>query len=186
VVGVFTLPMGLGLNFLINDKAYVVPMVVEEPSIIAAVSLAAKLVRESGGFESRADEAILIGQVQIVDVPHIARAQHAIIERKEEILNLANSLHPRLVARGGGARDIEAAIHPSVSRREDMLVVHLLVDTCDAMGANLVNSMCEEVAPLIEEITGGQVFLRILSNLCDRSLVHTRAVISPDLLKGKG
>ena len=186
VLGVFSLPMGLGLNFLINDKAYVVPLVVEEPSIIAAVSLAAKLVRESGGFESHADEAILIGQVQVVGVPHIARAQHAIIERKEEILNLANSLHPRLVARGGGARDIEAAIHPSVSRREDMLVVHLLVDTCDAMGANLVNSMCEEVAPLIEEITGGQVFLRILSNLCDRSLVHTRAVISPDLLKGKG
>ncbi len=186
VVGVFSLPMGLGLNFLINDKEYLIPMVVEEPSIIAAVSSAAKIVREAGGFKSTSTEPILIGQVQVVDIEHPTHAQQAILQNKEEILNLANSLHPKMVARGGGAKDLEVIIHPGATHRGDMLVVHLLVDTRDAMGANLVNSMCEGVASLIEKITGGKVFLRILSNLSDRSMVRTEAVIPVKLLEGKG
>ncbi len=186
VIGVFSLPMGIGLNFLINQRDYVVPMVVEEPSIIAAVSSAAKLVRQAGGFESKSSEPILIGQIQVVDVDHPSKAQHAILQHKEEILNLANSLHPKMVARGGGARDLEVIIHPSTGERGDMVVVHLLVDTRDAMGANLVNSMCEGVASLIEKITGGTVFLRILSNLADRALVKTRCVIPVRCLAGKG
>jgi len=146
VIGVFGLPIGLGLNMLVNRKDYVVPMVVEEPSIVAAVSSAAKLVRDSGGFISESTEPILIGQIQIVDVQNTARAKNVILQNKDEIINLANSL----------------------------------------LGANLVNSMCEGVASLLEKITNGKVFLRILSNLTDRSLVRTRCKIPVELLKGKG
>ena len=185
VIGVFSLPLGLGLNFLINGKEYIIPMVVEEPSIIAAVSSAAKLVRLSGGFESKSTDPILIGQIQVVDVEHPVRAKQAILRRKDEILNLANDLHPHMVARGGGARDLEVVLHPASSRFGEMLVVHLFVDTRDAMGANIVNSMCEGVASLIEKITHGKVFLRILSNLADRSLVRAKAVIPFKLLEGK-
>ncbi|RMI05008.1 MAG: hydroxymethylglutaryl-CoA reductase, degradative, partial [Calditrichaeota bacterium] len=124
--------------------------------------------------------------IQVVDIEHPSHAQKAILQNKEEILNLANSLHPRMVARGGGAKDLEVIIHPSATHRGDMLVVHLLVDTRDAMGANLVNSMCEGVASLIEKITGGKVFLRILSNLADRCLVTTECRIPTRLLAGKG
>jgi len=185
VVGVFGLPMGLGLNFLVNGKDYIIPMVVEEPSIIAAVSSAAKVVRESGGFSSESRESILIGQIQIVDTGNPARAKQAIFQNKEEIINLANSMHPKMVARGGGALDVEVRVIP-MAHNNDMVITHLLVDTRDAMGANLVNSMCEGVAPLLEKITGGRVFLRILSNLTDRSLVRARCVIPCQLLEGKG
>ncbi|MBI5509820.1 MAG: hydroxymethylglutaryl-CoA reductase, degradative [Deltaproteobacteria bacterium] len=185
VIGVFSLPLGLALNFRINGKPYVVPLVVEEPSIIAALSSAAKLVAAAGGFESEADEPILVGQVQVVEIENVAAARAAVLQARLEILNLANSLHPRMVARGGGARDIEVIVRPSVGHG-DMMVVHLLVDTRDAMGANLVNSMCEGVAPLVEKLTGGKVFLRILSNLTDRALVRARAVIPTRLLGGKG
>jgi len=186
VIGVFGLPLGLGVNFLVNGKDYVVPMVVEEPSIIAAVSSAARLVRDAGGFVSEASEPVLIGQVQVVEVPHVAKARAAVLQNKSEILNLANSLHPKLVARGGGARDLEVILHPASAGHDEMLIVHLLVDTRDAMGANLVNTMCEGVATLIEELTEGKVFLRILSNLTDRSLVRARCVIPADRLAGKG
>ena len=157
VIGVFGLPIGLGLNFLINDKDYIIPMVVEEPSIVAAVSSAAKLVRNAGGFKSISDDPLLIGQVQIVDVEHPSKVQHTILQNKSEIINLANSLHPRMVARGGGAKELEVIIHPSSTRRGDMVIVHLLVDTQDAMGANLVNSMCEGIAALLEKLTGGRI-----------------------------
>jgi hydroxymethylglutaryl-CoA reductase len=186
VIGVMGLPLGLGLNFLVNGKNHVVPLVVEEPSIVAALSSAAKLVRESGGFTTRSTDPILIGQVQIVDIDNSAAAQAALLQRKQEILNLANSLHPKMVARGGGAKDIEVRIHPAADGRRDMVVLHLLVNTCDAMGANMVNTMCEGVASLVESITGGKVFLRILSNLTDRALVWARAVIPTRLLAGKG
>jgi hydroxymethylglutaryl-CoA reductase len=185
VIGVFSLPIGLGLNFLVNGKDYLVPMVVEEPSIVAAVSSAAKIVRESGGFKSESTEPILIGQVQVMDIEHPSHAKKAILQNKEEILNLANSFHPNMIARGGGAKDLEVFLHTNASHRGDMLVVHLLVDTRDAMGANLVNTMCEGVAGLIEKITGGKVFLRILSNLADRSLVTTECVIPTHLLASK-
>lgn len=186
VIGVMGLPVGLGLNFLINDREYVVPLVVEEPSIVAALSSAAKLARECGGFQVESMEPQLIGQVQIVDVTNPARARAALLQRKDEILNLANSLHPKMIARGGGARDLEVYIHPSQGPGGDMVVVHLLVDTRDAMGANLVNTMCEGVASLIENIADGRVFLRILSNLADRALVRARVRIPVEKLTGKG
>ncbi len=186
VIGVMGLPVGLGLNFLINDKEYVIPLVVEEPSIVAALSSAAKLARQAGGFEVISQEPLLIGQVQIVDVPNPSRAKAALLQRKHEILNLANSLHPKMIARGGGAKDLEVFIHPSQGPGGDMVVVHLLVDTCDAMGANLVNTMCEGVASLVENIAEGRVFLRILSNLADRALVKARVRIPTGLLTGKG
>ncbi len=186
VIGVMGLPIGLGLNFLINGKDYVVPMVVEEPSIVAALSFAAKTARVAGGFVTSSSEPILIGQVQLVDVPHPSKARQALERRKDEVLNLANALHPRMVARGGGAVDLEVILHPATSDTVEMLVVHLLVDTRDAMGANLVNTMCEGVASFIESITGGRVFLRILSNLADRSLVRASVRIPVEHLGVNG
>jgi len=186
VIGVMGLPVGLGLNFLVNGKEYVVPLVVEEPSIVAALSSAAKLARESGGFSVESMEPQLIGQIQIVDVANPARAKAALLQRKAEILNLANSLHPKMIARGGGARDLEVFVHPSQGPGGDMVVVHLLVDTRDAMGANLVNTMCEGIASLVENIADGRVFLRILSNLTDRALVKARVRIPVNALTVKG
>ncbi|MGH8307296.1 MAG: hydroxymethylglutaryl-CoA reductase, degradative [Gammaproteobacteria bacterium] len=186
VIGVMGLPLGLGLNFLINKRDYVVPLVVEEPSIVAALSSAAKQVRDAGGFTTESTKPILIGQVQVVDIDNSAKAQAAVLQRKQEIINLANSLHPKMVARGGGAEDVEVRIHPAADGRRDMVVVHLLVNTCDAMGANMVNTMCEGVAPLVEAITGGKVFLRILSNLTDRALVWAKATIPIEVLASKG
>jgi hydroxymethylglutaryl-CoA reductase len=186
VVGVMGLPLGLGMNLLVNDKPYVVPMVVEEPSVVAALSSACKLVRRSGGFTAEATDPLLIGQIQIVDVPDMDRAKRVLRQRKRDIINLANSFHPKMVARGGGAKDIELFVHPLPSRGKPMLVVHLLVDTRDAMGANLVNGMCEGVAPLIESLTDGRVFLRILSNLTDRSLARATCKIPAEHLAGRG
>lgn len=186
VVGVFGLPMGLGLNFVINERPYIVPMVVEEPSILAAVSSAAKVVQKAGGFTAESDDPILIGQIQLVDVRHPSRVRQTILGKKEEILNLANGLHPNMVKRGGGAVDLEVFIHQQVRRPGNMVVVHLLVDTRDAMGANLVNSMCEGVAPLIEKITQKQVVLRILSNLTDRAMVRARCEIPVEQLDFNG
>ncbi len=186
VIGVMGLPIGLALNFLINGKDYVIPLVVEEPSIVAALCAAAKMARDGGGFQSVSQGTLLIGQVQIIDLPHPREAQSTLLNRKEEIINLANSFHPNLVARGGGARDIEVWKHVSPSSGRDMLVVHLLVDTCDAMGANLVNTMCEGVASLLENLTGGRVLLRILSNLTDRALVRTSCEITLTALARSG
>jgi len=186
VVGVMGLPLGLGMNLVVNGKQYVVPMVVEEPSVVAALGSACKLIGACGGFTAEASEPILIGQIQVVDVPDMAKARAKLLDRKQEILNLANSFHPNMVARGGGARDIELYQHPLPSSGKPMLVVHLLVDTRDAMGANLVNGMCEGVAPLVESITGGRVFLRILSNLTDRSLVRVSCKIPVERLAGRG
>ena len=186
VVGVMGLPLGLGMNLRVNDKQYIVPMAVEEPSVVAALSSASKLVSSCGGFETEATDPILIGQIQVVNLPDLEAAKQALRDRRQEVVSLANSLHPKMVARGGGAQDIELFVHPLPSSGNPMLVVHLLVDTRDAMGANLVNGMCESVAPLIESITGGEVFLRILSNLTDRALVHARCKISVDALVGRG
>jgi len=186
VIGVMGLPVGLGLNFLINGKDYVVPLAVEEPSIVAALSSAAKTIRGAGGFTTESTDPILIGQVQVVDVASSAKARAALLQKKDEILNLANSLHPNMVARGGGAEDVEVMVHAAPDGGRDMVVLHLLVNTCDAMGANLVNTMCEGVAPLVESITGGKVFLRILSNLSDRAVVRARVTIPTRLLSAKG
>src|SRR5690606_39169834 len=186
VVGVMGLPLGLGMNLVVNGKRYIAPMVVEEPSVVAALGSACKLVGACGGFTAEASDPILIGQIQIVDLPDMAKARTKLLERRQEILNLANSFHPNMVARAGGAGDIELYQHPLPSSGKPMLVVHLLVDTRDAMGANLVNGMCEGVAPLVESITGGRVFLRILSNLTDRAVVRVSCRIPVEKLAGRG
>ena len=183
VVGVFGLPLGVGLNFLVDGRDVIVPLSVEEPSIVAGLSGAARTARLSGGFATEVTDPILIGQVQVVNVADVEPARQALLHRKDEVVNLANSLHPKMVARGGGARDVEVFHHRAPeggaagAPERDMLVLHLLVDTRDAMGANIVNGMCEGVASLVEAITGGKVFLRILSNLTDRALVRARVRI---------
>lgn len=186
VIGVLGLPVGLGLNFLINGRDYVAPMAVEEPSVVAALSSAAKLVREAGGFTAEADDPVLIGQIQVLNVPDPAHAAADLLSRREEIIRLANSIHPRMVARGGGVVDVEVHRRAMPGGEGEMLVLHLLVDTRDAMGANLVNSMCEGVSALVESMSGGQVFMRILSNLSDRALARAEVVIPAELLGGKG
>ncbi len=186
VVGIMGLPLALGMNLLVNDRQYVVPMVVEEPSVVAGLGSACKLIRNAGGFTATSSDPILIGQIQLIDLPDVDAARQALDDRRSEILNLANSFHPNMVARGGGARDLELFVHRLPSSGEPMLVIHLLVDTRDAMGANLVNGMCEGVSPLIESITGGQAFLRILSNLTDRALVRASCTIPVSALAGRG
>ena len=186
VVGVFGLPMGVALNFLINNRDYVIPLVVEEPSIVAGLSGAARLARLGGGFECEPVTPILIGQVQSVIEGDAKTATQALIDHKTDILALANSLHPKMVARGGGAVDIEVFHHQAEHDGRQMVVMHLLVDTRDAMGANLVNTMCEGVASLVETLTHGKVFLRILSNLTDRAIARARVRIPIKNLEGKG
>ncbi len=184
-IGVFELPMGLGLNFTINDRDYVVPMAVEEPSVIAAVSHCAKIVRGAGGFESTCHSNVMIGQVQVVGCEDFEAAKEAVLAARAEIVETANRLEPKMVERGGGCRDVEVRIVDNGEYRK-MLVVHLLIDAVDAMGANLVNTMAEGVAPLVEELTGGTVFLRILSNLADKRLVKSRCKIPFEKLGWKG
>ncbi|MBX7115411.1 MAG: hydroxymethylglutaryl-CoA reductase, degradative [Myxococcaceae bacterium] len=173
-VGVFQLPLGLGLNLQVNGRDYLVPMVVEEPSVVAAVSFAAKIVREAGGFTAEADDSIMIGQVQVTRFGDPEEATAKLIANKEQLLALANSFHPAMVQRGGGAIDVEVRVLPAPEgpRGEPLLIVHLIIDTQEAMGANLINTMAEGVAPLVEQITGGKVYLRILSNLADRRLAR--------------
>ncbi len=186
VIGVMGMPVGLGLNFSINNKDYVVPLAVEEPSIVAALSSAAKIARESGGYTADATDPILVGQIQVVNIQNIEQARNNLLNRKEEILNLANSLHPRMVARGGGALDFKIKTYPMESFDGEMLIIDLHVNTMDAMGANLVNGMCEGIASLVETITEGEVFLRILSNLTDQSLASASVKIPAEALAIKG
>ena len=186
VIGVMGMPVGLGLNFSINNKDYVVPLAVEEPSIVAALSSAAKIARESGGYTADATDPILVGQIQVVNIENIEQARNNLLNRKEEILNLANSLHPRMVARGGGALDFRIKTYPMESFDGEMLIIDLHVNTVDAMGANLVNGMCEGIASLVETITEGEVFLRILSNLTDQSLASATVIIPAEALAIKG
>jgi len=176
VVGVFGLPFAVAPNFLVNDKDYVVPMVVEEPSIVAGVSGAAKLFRDSGGFTVTATDPLLIGQIQIIDVEDPDEVIRSLYSSAEQLIELANKLQPKMLARGGGAQEIEYYKYRLPDGRWTV-VLHLLVDTRNAMGANIVNSMCEGLAPRIESICGGRVCLRILSNLADRSLVTASATI---------
>jgi hydroxymethylglutaryl-CoA reductase len=175
-IGVFGMPLGLGLNLQVNGRDYIVPMAVEEPSVIAAVSFAAKIAREGGGFTAEADDPVMIGQVQVTGFGDPTAASAALLAHKEQLLALANSFHPAMIARGGGAKDIEVRVLPPPEgpRGEPILVLHLLIDTQEAMGANLINTMAEGVAPLVEQLTGGKVFLRILSNLADRRLARAR------------
>ena len=168
VVGVFGLPFAIAPNFIVNGRAYVVPMVVEEPSIVAATSNAARLAVAGGGFETRCEESLLAGQVHLGGIADMDAAMQALESSRQALIAAANDVQPRLVARGGGVVDIE------LRRVGEFLAVHILVDTCDAMGANIVNTLCERIAPRIAELCGGDVVLRILSNLADRSLVTAR------------
>lgn len=187
-VGTFPLPLGLGLNLCVNGRDYLVPMAVEEASVVAAVSFAAKLAREGGGFTAETDPSVMIGQVQVVGFGDAERAQKALLAAREELLALANSFHAELVALGGGARDLEVRVLPAPEGTgpEPVLVLQLLVDTCDAMGANIVNTMAEGVASRVEQLTGGKVFLRILSNLCDRRLARARCRIPVEAMADFG
>lgn len=183
-VGVLGLPVGVGLNFLINGEDVLIPMAVEEPSVIAAVSLAAKIAREGGGFRVDADEPRMIGQVQVTELANPEAARAAILREKEQILAAANALHPAMKARGGGAKDVEVRLLQVGS--ELQAIVHLIVDTQDAMGANLINTMCEGVARLVERISGGRVRLRILSNLADLRLARASCRIPFEALSDFG
>lgn len=198
-VGLYSLPLGIAANFTINDRDYLIPMVTEEPSVIAACSNAAKIVRTSGGFHSGAQEPILVGQVQVMfegttdpdadtallaDTIQMMRSSHSrILDAREELLALANEPHPNLLKRGGGARDLTVREFFD-TRIGPMLVVYLAFDTRDAMGANLVNTSCEKIAPRIAELTGGRVNLRILTNLSDRRLARATCRVTADALGG--
>ncbi len=183
VIGTFSLPLGLGLNFLINDKEYVIPMVVEEPSIVASASYMAKIVRSAGGFKTEATERVMIGQVQVVGCPDVEKAKEALLREKEMLIDAANDAHPSMKARGGGAQDLEVRIiNEGDSPYTQMLIVHLFVDTRDAMGANIINTMAEAIAPIVEHLTGGKVYLRILSNYAIHSLAKARCTVPPHLL----
>jgi hydroxymethylglutaryl-CoA reductase len=180
VVGIHGLPLGIAANFLINGRDYLIPMVIEEPSVVAAASHAAKLVRDAGGFTASADAPIMIGQVQVVGIRDVNAAREKILAARDEIIALANSKSP-LVEFGGGVRDFEIRAFPE-TRVGAMIVVHLLVDVRDAMGANSVNTSCETVAPLLEKLTGGRVVLRILSNLADKRVARAECRVARDAL----
>ncbi|MFH1445741.1 MAG: hydroxymethylglutaryl-CoA reductase, degradative [Nanoarchaeota archaeon] len=182
VVGTTELPFGLATNFLINDKDYLVPMVIEEPSVVAAASYAAKLARISGGFETESDDPIMIGQIQLVGIENIEEAKKAILREKEDIIKYANEVDPAvLVKYGGGLKDIE--VREIDSQRGKMVIVHLLVDCRDAMGANAVNTLAESMSPRLEKITGGTARLRIISNLAVHRKARARAVWTKEVLE---
>jgi hydroxymethylglutaryl-CoA reductase len=181
VVGTSELPFGLGLHFLVNGKEYVIPMCIEEPSVVAASSFAAKLIKSSGGFETSSDDPVMIGQIQIMGFEDFEKSKKAILENKEKILSNANERDSVLVSFGGGAKDLE--VRRIESEAGEMLVVHLLVDVRDAMGANAVNTMCEGISPILHELTGGYVRLRIISNLADKRLAHAKAVWKKEVLE---
>jgi len=181
VVGAMPIPLGIAVNFRINGRDYLVPMAIEEPSVVAGASNAARMARERGGFTTTASGPIMIGQIQLVGVPDPHGARMTILAHRDEILSIANEKDPMLVKVGGGAKDVEVRVVDS--KRGHMVVTHLIVDCRDAMGANAVNTMAEAVAPRIEEWTGGRVYLRIISNLAVRRLVRARAVFAKDAIR---
>ena len=183
VIGKFALPMGVALNFTINGRDVIVPMVCEEPSVVAACSNAAKMARPSGGFKASSSGNVMIAQIQVMGVPTPSASKSMILEKKGEIIRICNEKDPVLVKMGGGVKDVE--VRTIETLEGTMVIVHLLVDTGDAMGANAVNTMAEAVAPYIEEITGGSVELRILSNLADHRLVRARAVWKKEDIGGQ-
>ena len=183
VVGAMSYPLGIAANFLINGRDYLIPLVLEEPSVVAAASNAAKMTRKKGGVFYEVTDPVMIGQIQVVGIEDPYFQSQAVLSEKEEILKIANEKDPILVKFGGGAIDLETRVLDSPVGK--MLVIHLLVDVRDAMGANAVNTMCEAVAPYIEKITGGKVYLRIISNLADKRLVRARTVVDKEELGGR-
>ncbi len=183
VIGTTELPLGIATNFLINNRDYLIPMAIEEPSVVAAASNAAKMARPGGGFRTESTPPIMVGQIQLVDVKNPVEAREKILKAKKRILAKANEQDPILVKLGGGAKDIEVRV--LTTHLGPMTIIHLLIDVRDAMGANVVNTMCEAVAPLIEELTGGRVFLRIVSNLAAYRLARAKAVFTKEALGGE-
>jgi len=181
-IGTFSLPLGIATNFQINDKDYLIPMVIEEPSVIAASSKAAKIARVQGGFKAEADESYSIGQIQVVNID-VQSAIPKVIGATNEILDLANSKSETLPKLGKGAKEISCKDLPTSSGR--MLIVELTIDVGDAMGANVTNTMCEAVAPMIEKLTGGKTLLRILSNYSTKRMVSASAVFDKDAVGGE-
>ncbi|EQD73461.1 hydroxymethylglutaryl-CoA reductase, degradative, partial [mine drainage metagenome] len=174
VIGVMPIPLGVATHFQVNGKDYLVPMAIEEPSVVAAASNSAKVARTSGGFHAQSTEPVMIGQVQIMDVPDPAAARLRILEARTELLAAANAKDPVLVKFGGGAKELEVRLLPSP--RGTMVIVHLLVDARDAGGMNAVNTMCEALAPELARRAGGRAVLRIISNLAVHRLARARAV----------
>ena len=185
VVGLYALPLGIATNFLINGVDYLIPMVIEEPSVVAGVSYAAKLARAGGGFSTSADEPVMIGQIQVLDLDDLESAAQRLWAARERLLAEADCCDRTLVSLGGGARGLELRPFPHTPAGP-MLVVHVLFDVRDAMGANAINTTCERLAPLIEEITGGRVNLRILSNLADRRKATATCLVPADALATGG
>lgn len=175
-IGVYALPLGVATNFLVNGEDYLVPMVIEEPSVVAAVSNAARLFRAGGGFTTSSDDPVMIGQIQVMDVADLYVAAGAIMAQRGRLLAEADAVGGSIVRHGGGARDLQVRPFPQTPIGP-MLVVHLLYDCRDAMGANAINTAAEHIAPLIEEITGGRVNLRILSNLSDQRKARAQGMI---------
>ncbi len=176
VVGTYALPLGIAVNFQVNGRDYLVPMAVEEPSVLAAISHAAKLIRTGGGFRAESTEPIMIGQIQVLDVPDLEAARLAVLAHSAELMARADACSESIVAYGGGARGIEARPFPDTPVGP-MLIVHLLFDSRDAMGANTVNTAAEAIAPRLAELTGGRTNLRILSNLADRRTATARCTV---------
>ena len=177
VVGRFELPLGIATNFLVNGKDYLIPMAVEEPSVVAAASHMAKMTRASGGFQASSDRPIMRGQIQVMDLENLHDSKAKILEHKNELISAANEKDKTLVNLGGGCEDLEVHLFKETPAGA-MLIVHLLVDVRDAMGANTVNTMAEHIAPLIEKLINGRVRLRILSNLADKRLVTASVKLS--------
>jgi hydroxymethylglutaryl-CoA reductase len=177
VVGIFGLPLGIATNFLINGVERLIPMVIEEPSVVAGASYMAKLARASGGFLAESDPSEMIGQIQVLDLPDPNQAAERILAQEDALLAQANLADETLVSLGGGARSIEIRILEQTAAGP-MLIVHLIFDTLDAMGANSVNTALEKLAPSIAQLTGGRTQLRILSNLADRRLARARCRVA--------
>ncbi|GMV43582.1 MAG: 3-hydroxy-3-methylglutaryl coenzyme A reductase [Myxococcales bacterium] len=184
VGGLFHLPVGFAANFRIDDEDVLVPMVIEEPSVVAASSNAARMMREGRGIETSATAPVMVGQIQVCNIPNLPAAEARVLAAERVLLEHANAMHPRLLARGGGARRISLHTFPDTAVGP-MLVVHIHVDVQDAMGANLINSMAEGLAEPIETLTGGEVNLRILSNLADERLVHATGRIPLSMLANR-
>ena len=183
VVGAIPIPLGIGVNFLINGRDYLIPMAIDEPSVVAAASYAAKMVRSKGGFFTSSTEPIMIGQIQAVDIDDPYGAKMAILAAKDKIIEKANEQDPMLVSVGGGARDLDVKVIEADSG--PMVITELHVDCRDAMGANAVNTMVEAVAPLIERITHGRVYLRIISNLATKRLARAWTVVAKEDVGGE-
>ncbi len=184
-IGVYGLPLGLAANFVVNGREVLVPMAVEEPSVVAGASLAAKLVRQGGGFHAEADDPHMIGQLQLLDVDDLDATRHILLAHKQALLAQAHETDPVIARLGGGARDLEIRLLPDTPTGP-MIVLHLIYDTRDAMGANAVNTAVERLAPQVEALTGARVHLRILSNLADRRLARAHCRIPIEALGFEG